>query len=229
MYVRSTTLWCIDNIMLKMVLRRILRKCYQVPQFLLWRLFQILVDIDFSGSRQYANHVPKVTEFSAAANDTISREQFFCRTLAFFLGLIAMNGCALFSPTIDPPEVSLISFRSLANTGGPPLFEVVLRVLNPNEQPLEISGIRYSIAVRDREIITGVANDIAPIRGYGEALVTLNAGLELFELLRLLADLGINSAEPLEYRLKAKVDFYGFMPTQRLEKSGEISLHLGKK
>ena len=153
---------------------------------------------------------------------------FFCRTLAFCLGLFALNGCTVFPPAIDPPKVSLISFRSLANSGGPLQFEIVLRVLNPNEQPLEISGISYSIAVRDREIIAGVANDIAPIRGYGEGLVILNAGLELFELLRLMVDLGINSAEPLEYRLNAKVDFYGFMPTQRIEKSGEIILQPGK-
>ena len=127
---------------------------------------------------------------------------FFYRTFAFFLGLCAMNGCAVFSPTIDPPTVSLISLRSLGNTRGSPLFEIVLRVLNPNEQPLEISGISYVITVRDKEIVAGVANNIAPIQGYGEGLVTLNAALELLELLRLIADLGINSAEPLEYCLK---------------------------
>ena len=80
------------------------------------------------------------------------------------------------------------------------------------------------MALLDREILTGVANDIAPIPGYGENLVTLHTELALLELLSMLASLGINPGEPLVYALTAKIDFYGLMPTQRLEERGEISL-----
>ncbi|MEZ5573124.1 MAG: LEA type 2 family protein [Halioglobus sp.] len=144
---------------------------------------------------------------------------------AFLLVIFSLlAGCAALTPEFDPPKISLVSFRSVPSVGGAPKFEITLKVLNPNKEPLDIAGISYSIALLDREVITGVANDIPPIAGYGEGEVTLQAGLQLLELLRLLASLGTTDTEPLEYRFSAKIDFTGFMPTQRIVESGEINL-----
>jgi LEA14-like dessication related protein len=148
------------------------------------------------------------------------------RLIAFlFLSLAMLVGCATFMPQLDPPKISLVNFRSLPTEGNAPRFEIKLRVVNPNKQPLDIAGISYSVELLDKELITGVANQIPPIDGYGEGIVTLDAGLQLLELLRLMASLGAARTEPLEYRFTAKIDFNGFMPTQRLEESGEISLN----
>jgi LEA14-like dessication related protein len=146
-------------------------------------------------------------------------------TALFLLGLALLAGCASLAPELDPPKVSLESFRSLPGEGGAPRFEIKLRVINPNTQPLDIAGISYSIELLDKELITGVANDITPIEGYGEGVVTLEAGLQLFELLRLMASLGETKTQPLVYRFSAKIDFNGLMPTQRIEDSGEVTLN----
>ena len=147
-----------------------------------------------------------------------------CVILAL-LGLGLLAGCASVTPELDPPRISLVSFKSLPAEGGAPRFEIKLRVINPNKQALDIAGISYSVELLDKELITGVANDVAPIAGYDEGVVTLEAGLQLLELLRLMASLGSAGSEPLEYRFSAKIDFNGFIPTQRVEESGEISLH----
>lgn len=128
-------------------------------------------------------------------------------------------------PPLDPSKISLVSFRSLPAEGNTPRFEIKLRVVNPNKQPLDIAGISYSIELLDKELITGVANMIPPIEGYGEGIVTLDAGLQLLEVLRFMTSLGAAGSEPLVYRFTAKIDFNGFMPTQRFEESGEISLN----
>ena len=141
------------------------------------------------------------------------------------LGMAFFGGCASLTQEFDPPKVNLESFRSLPSEGGAPRFEIVLRIINPNAQPLDIAGISYSVELLGKELITGVANDIAPIEGYGEGEVTLEAGLQLFELLRLLASLGETASQPLVYKFSAKIDFNGFMPTQRIEDSGEITLN----
>jgi len=147
------------------------------------------------------------------------------RFLVVLLALLSLAGCAAFGPQLDPPKVSLVSLGSLPGEEGAPRFEITLRVINPNAQRLDIAGISYSIAVLDRELVNGVANDIPPIEGYGEAEVTLEAGLQLFELLRLMASLGEAGSKPLTYRFSAKIDFNGLMPTQRIEDTGEISLN----
>jgi len=141
------------------------------------------------------------------------------------LGLALLVGCASITPEIDPPKISLLSLRSIPVEGESPRFEIQLRVINPNKETLDIAGISYSIELLGRELITGVVNDVSPIAGYGEGIVTLDAGLQLLELFRLMVSLGTASSEPLVYRLKAKIDFNGFIPTQRLEDSGEITLN----
>jgi len=144
---------------------------------------------------------------------------------AAFWVLVSLAGCASLAPQLDPPKVTLVSLRSLPGREGAPRFEIVLRVVNPNKQTLDIAGISYSVELLDRELISGVANDIAPIEGYGEGEVTLYADLQLFELLRLLASIGESRSGPLTYRFSAKIDFKGFMPTQRIEDTGQITLN----
>lgn len=152
-------------------------------------------------------------------------ERSSCYVLLTLLAVGLLAGCASLMPELDPPKISLVSFKSLPGQSGAPRFEIKLRVMNPNKQALDIAGISYSVELLDKELITGVANDIAPIAGYGEGVVTLEAGLQLLELLRLMASLGSAGSEALDYRFSAKIDFNGFIPTQHIEERGEISLN----
>jgi hypothetical protein len=141
-----------------------------------------------------------------------------------FFWLVLLTGCAGLTPQLDPPKVSIDSFTSLPSSGGAPRFEIKLRVANPNKQTLDIAGISYSVELLGKEVISGVTNDVPTIEGYSEEVVTLEAGLQLFQLLRLLSGLGRTQADALDYRFSAKIDFNGFIPTQRIEETGEITL-----
>jgi LEA14-like dessication related protein len=138
--------------------------------------------------------------------------------------LLLLSGCASLKPEIDPPKVTIESFNSLPSQTGAPRFEIKLRVANPNKQTLDIAGISYSVELLGRELISGVTNDVPTIEGYSEEVVTLEAGLQLFQLLRLLTSLGRSPGEELEYRFSAKIDFNDFVPTQRIEETGVINL-----
>lgn len=140
------------------------------------------------------------------------------------LALLMISGCASVIPELDPPKVSLESFDSLPSDGGAPRFQIKLRIANPNKQSLDIAGIAYSVEIFDRELISGVTNEVPLIEGYTEEVVTMEAGLQLFELVRLLAGLGRQPTEELDYRFAAKIDFNGFVPTQRIEETGSIRL-----
>ncbi len=108
--------------------------------------------------------------------------------------------------------------------GGAPRFEIKLRIANPNKQTFDIAGISYGVEIQGQELISGVTNDVPVIEAYSEEVVTLEAGLQLFHLLRLLASLGMEPTDALEYRFLGKIDFKGFVPTQRVEETGTISL-----
>lgn len=146
------------------------------------------------------------------------------RLFAGFIFLTLLGGCASIIPEVDPPKVSLESFNSLPGEGGAPRFEIKLRIANPNKQSLDIAGISYSVEILDKELISGVTNEVPLIEAYSEEVVTLEAGLQLFQLVRLLAGLGQQATDNLDYKFSAKIDFNGFVPTQRIEETGSINL-----
>ncbi|MFT4614910.1 MAG: LEA14-like dessication related protein [Bacteroidia bacterium] len=140
------------------------------------------------------------------------------------LTLPLFSGCASLVGEKDPPAISMETFRTVASESGIPRFEVTLRVANPNKSALKIAGIAYSIEILGKELIMGVTNEVPVIKPYSEEMVTLEAGLQVVGIIRLMASLGTTSKEALDYRFSAKVDFEGFVPTQRIEKTGKISL-----
>ena len=140
------------------------------------------------------------------------------------LSLIFTGGCASLYGEKDPPAISLETFRTVASETGAPRFEVTLRVANPNKTALEIAGIAYSIEILGKELIMGVTDDVPVIAPYSEEMVKLEAGLQVVGILRLMASLGTTPTEALDYRFSAKIDFTGFVPTQRIEKTGKINL-----
>ena len=147
-----------------------------------------------------------------------------CAGLLPLLCALLITGCATLTTEMDPPVISLESFRTLPAQELGPRFEIVLRVQNPNKQELDIAGIAYTIELLDRELISGVTNDVPLIAGYSEETVTLEVGINLIEMLRLLGSLGRTGSDALDYRFAAKIDFNGFLPTQRVEETGKITL-----
>lgn len=142
--------------------------------------------------------------------------------LVLWMALLA--GCASLVPEYDPPGIALESFRALPADGGAPRFEIKLRVTNPNKQALDIAGVAYSVELRGRELLKGVSNEVPTVPAYGSEVFTLDASLQVFQLVWLLADLSREQASSLEYKFAAKIDFEGLVPTQRVEERGTIDL-----
>ncbi|MBN7798426.1 LEA type 2 family protein [Parahaliea mediterranea] len=145
--------------------------------------------------------------------------------IPLLLCLAAMlSGCASLMADMDPPVVNVDSVRSLPAGDGGPRFEITLRIANPNKQALDIAGISYSVDILDHSLVSGLTNEVPRIEPYSEQSVTLRAGVNMLQLLRLLADLGRQRNEALDYRFAAKIDFKGLLPTQRVEESGSLTL-----
>ena len=144
--------------------------------------------------------------------------------VSLLMALFLLSSCASVTPDLDPPKVTLESFGSIPAEGNTPRFEIKLRIANPNKQTLDIAGVSYTVSILDKELISGVSNDVPVIEGYSEGVVTLEAGLQLFQLVRLLTSLGSTTSDTLQYTLSAKIDFNGFVPTQRIKETGEITL-----
>lgn len=149
----------------------------------------------------------------------------FTRYFAFILGIMMLNGCATLQTDYKTPEVSVTSFRALPSEGVSPRFEIGLHVINPNRSELSINGIVYSVKIEGHKILTGAANDLPVIEGYGEGDVTLQATADLFNSINLIADLMSQPRDTFTYDLDVDLDIGDFLPMIHVEKTGKIALH----
>jgi LEA14-like dessication related protein len=144
---------------------------------------------------------------------------FLLFALVFFL-----SGCALLQPAFETPEVRVTSFRMLPSEKMAPRFEIGLHVINPNRSSLKLNGLTYSVNLEGFKVLSGVANDLPVIAGYGEGDVIVEATADLVSSLGLLSELMQRPREKVSYDLNAKLDIGALLPSLRISQTGQIAL-----
>ena len=143
--------------------------------------------------------------------------------LTALLIAILLTGCATLDPDYEEPVVSLVSFKALPSEGMTPAFETVLRVMNPNNEPLDIAGVVYTISLNGHDLVKSVGKDFPVIEGYSEETLTLTGSANLLSGLRLFGDLMRDSSiESIPYEFNAKLDLGGLYPSIRVSEAGEL-------
>ena len=138
--------------------------------------------------------------------------------------VLMIAGCATLHPDYETPTVNVSTIRALPSESIAPRFEIGLHIINPNRNALKLHGIAYSLRLEGYKILTGVANDLPIIDGYGEGDVTLIATTSLLSSIRLFADLMNTQRDAITYALDAKLDLGGFHPNIHVGEKGEIDL-----
>lgn len=138
----------------------------------------------------------------------------------------SLVGCAGMGAGYETPTATVKSFRPISSGDGSglPEFEIVLHVINPNLEPLELAGVSYTISLGGHDLIKGVGNKLPVIEGYGEGSFTLNAGFNLMSGIQLFRSLMTKETDVLDYRFEAKLDPGAFKRKIRISDSGSISL-----
>ncbi len=149
-------------------------------------------------------------------------------TVLLLLISLVLAGCGAMRPGYETPTVTVSSFRSLPSEGGMPAFEIGLRVVNPNRDPLKLVGAAYTVSLEGRDLVKGVANELPVIEGYGEGEFKLTATANLLAGARFVADLLRSDKDSVRYDLEAKLDVGGLRPAIRVRDSGEIALWSGR-
>lgn len=146
-----------------------------------------------------------------------------CRYLLPAL-LLLLCSCATLNPVFETPGVSVSSFRMLPSNNLVPRFEIGLHVVNPNRVPLKLLGLTYEVELEGHRVLTGVANELPLIAGYGEGDVMLQGSPDLLSTISLFTDLMNQPRERFRYKFSARLDIGRFLPKLQVEKAGEINL-----
>ncbi len=145
------------------------------------------------------------------------------RLFLLAVAALAMTACASM-PHTDPLQVTVAGVEGLPGEGMEIRMLVRLRVQNPNETPIEFSGVYVELEVQDKTFASGVSDESGIVPGFGEAVVSVPVTVSVLRMVRQVV--GILDGQPVDqvrYRMSGKLNG-GVFNTHRFESSGEFEL-----
>lgn len=145
-------------------------------------------------------------------------------SLVFIVCSLLLAGCAGLAPGTEPPQISVTSFAlAPQSTGTAPRFNIGIRVVNPNRDPLRLRGISYTVAIEGNRVLNGARPDLPTVAGYDTADFVIEAAPDLLGGVRLVADLFSRQRSTLGYSFRARIDVGALLPLT-IEESGQFGL-----
>ena len=152
----------------------------------------------------------------------ISAVRFYA--LLLLLAALMVPACASM-PSKDPLQVSVVGIESLTGEGMELRLLVKLRIQNPNDAPLEFSGVALNLEVMGRDFASGVSDQAGTVPRFGELVVAVPVTVSLMRMARQVV--GMLDGKPVEkvtYSLTGKLNGVSLFGTQRFSSKGELEL-----
>ncbi len=144
--------------------------------------------------------------------------------LLISLSLILLPSCAILSPSLEKPTITITSLSLGKSNGLKQSFNIGLSITNPNGKAIPVVGMKYTMSLNGYDLLSGVTNEIPTLEAYSDTDVTLSASANLVSALRLINSLTTSPLDKLQYSLDGKLDLKGWPLPMNVSKSGGISL-----
>ncbi len=122
-----------------------------------------------------------------------------------FLGIAFLFGCA--GPTIrgevEPPEVYLSNIAPLEASLFEQKVQVDLRIQNPNNFDLQVTGIDFHLDVNEVQLTRAVSKQKVTVPGLGESVLSIVARTTAFDIVRQV--LASREREEYGYAIRGRV------------------------
>ena len=137
------------------------------------------------------------------------------------LATALLAGCATI-PT-KAPEVTLADIDIVEAGLLEQRFVMKLRVLNPNDTDIDITGLDFELEVNGTRFARGVSNRAVTLPRYGEAVLEVSAVSSLVSLLKQIDELSRGGRDRIDYRIHGRLAAggYGTLP---FDSKGEVRL-----
>jgi len=136
--------------------------------------------------------------------------------LAAVIGIaFVLSGCAVFGTSLESPRISLSNLAVQESTGFETVFQIQLRVLNPNDSDLNIQGVNCTLEINDKPFAYGISKAAVQVPAFDSATVPVTVYASAIDIAR--GIFGMQQRDEMSYQLKGKV---------RLEDTGWLSSKL---
>ena len=160
------------------------------------------------------------------------------RRAGFFYGwlllvfLLLPAGCARLHGHIQEPEVSLADMQVVEMRPLEAVFQIQLRVMNPNDFALDIRGVHCDVNIDGKHFATGVGDQRSEIPAYGTGLVPVRvyaSTLKMFSSVMAMVqgmDGQADGQAPIRYEISGTIHMGGGINrTVPFHSRGELSLN----
>ena len=140
--------------------------------------------------------------------------------------LMLLSGCSVLRGQLETPQVSL-SNVSLVNAGLiEQTFRLTLRVRNPNDVPIPVKGLDYSVRLSGNDFARGLTPRDFTLPAGGEELVDVDVTTNLLDVGRQLLSIIESQQSNVDYevtgKLRVDLPFVNSLPFSR---SGTVNLN----
>jgi len=115
---------------------------------------------------------------------------FFLVCFPAFLG-----GCAGMYGLRDDPRISIADIRIVDARPMETVFLVQLRILNPNDTPLDLHGIHCNLEIDGRHFASGIAASDQVVPAHGTATIPIHLYASVFDMISSVLDF-IRATDP---------------------------------
>lgn len=130
---------------------------------------------------------------------------------------LVLGACAALRPALQAPDVYVIEVTPLEGGMLEQRVRVDLRILNPNDFDMHVTGLDFELEVNETRLARGVSSETLIVPRLGEGVVSVIASTTVFDLVRQF--LTLKSSEDLElgYAIRGNLHLerYGRLPFER--------------
>ena len=137
----------------------------------------------------------------------LTSPRVFARYLTLLLLTVSLNGCALLSRDLEPPQVSLLGIQTGSITGNLSLALLArVRITNPNSVDLPIESGRFTFTLNGQTLAASELNDDFIIKANTNTDVDIEVQVNLLQGVALGLNL-LNEQNPkIDWQLEGHID-----------------------
>jgi LEA14-like dessication related protein len=138
-------------------------------------------------------------------------------------------GCTWIGTIMERPRINIANVTPTEIKLFEQLFDLELRIQNPNDSPLVLNGLSFELEINDKPFASGLSDQNVTIGRFSSGIIHVQAITSLWSFVRQLAELQKTGMPRVTYRIKGAL-YAGPSSTKlRFDDAGEIQILVDPK
>ena len=139
--------------------------------------------------------------------------------------LLTLSACASLDKDYESPTVHIVDIKVKELKFLEAVFNVRLRVINPNDLAIVVKGISCDLEINNNHLATGVSNTATEIPAFGTAILPIELYSSALDVVKNV--IALSEQKTLIYRIKGRISFEGgsfMLPYISFESEGALDI-----